>query len=89
MRLCDGAVVVVDVVEGVQPQTKVVLQQAWQEGIKPVLVLNKIDRLIVELKLDPLSAYVHLSHVLEQVNAIIGELFAAGVMLQGRYSVLS
>ena len=82
VRLCDGAIVVVDVVEGVQPQTKVVLQQAWQEGIKPVLVLNKLDRLIVELKLDPLSAYVHLAQVLEQVNAIIGELFAAGVMLQ-------
>ena len=54
VRLCDGAIVVVDVVEGVQPQTKVVLQQAWREGIRPVLVLNKLDRLIVELKLNPL-----------------------------------
>ena len=54
VRLCDGAIVVVDVVEGVQPQTKVVLHQAWREGIKPVLVLNKIDRLITELKLQPL-----------------------------------
>jgi ribosome assembly protein 1 len=81
VRLCDGAVVVVDVVEGVQPQTKAVLQQAWQEGIKPVLVLNKLDRLIGELKMDPLTAYVHLAQVVEQVNAVLGELFAAGVML--------
>ena len=58
VRLCDGAVVVVDVVEGVQPQTKVVIQQAWREGIRPVLVLNKIDRLIVELKLNPLVSMI-------------------------------
>ena len=45
-RLCDGAILVLDVVEGVQPQTKVVLRQAWDEGIKPVLVLNKVERLI-------------------------------------------
>ena len=60
VRLCDGSIVVVDVVEGVQPQTKVVLQQAWREGIKPVLVLNKLDRLITELKLQPLVRIVTL-----------------------------
>lgn len=63
VRLCDGAIVVVDVVEGVCPQTKVALQQAWMENIKPVLVLNKIDRLILELKLEPLDAYVKLMQV--------------------------
>lgn len=41
----------VDVVEGVCAQTKVVLKQAWLEHIRPVLVLNKIDRLIIEMKL--------------------------------------
>jgi len=63
VRLCDGAIVVVDVVEGVCPQTRVALQQAWIENIKPVLVLNKIDRLILELKLEPLDAYVKLMQV--------------------------
>jgi len=80
VRLCDGAIVVVDVVEGVQPQTKVVLKQAWDEGIKPILVLNKIDRLIVELKYDTLAAYHAISQVLEQVNAVMGELYTASVM---------
>ncbi len=60
-----------------------VLSQAWQEGIKPILVLNKIDRLIVEMKMDPLDAYLHLRSVLEQVNAIIAELFTAEVMEAG------
>lgn len=63
VRLCDGAIVVVDVVEGVCPQTKVALHQAWFENIKPILVLNKIDRFILELKLSPLDAYVKLTQV--------------------------
>ena len=79
VRLCDGAILVVDVVEGVQPQTKVVLRQAWDEGIKPVLVLNKIDRLIGETKHDPLAAYHHMVQVLEQVNALVAEMFTQEV----------
>ena len=80
VRLCDGSIVLVDVVEGVQPQTEVVLKQAWLEGIKPILVLNKMDRLITEMKLTPVDAHVRLVQVLEAVNAIIGEFFAADVM---------
>ncbi|XP_039291871.1 elongation factor-like GTPase 1 isoform X2 [Nilaparvata lugens] len=80
VRLCDGAVVLVDVVEGVCPQTQGALRQVWSESIKPVLVLNKVDRLIMEMKLSPLDAYIHLTQVLEQVNAIVGELFKTEVM---------
>ncbi|XP_077988979.1 elongation factor-like GTPase 1 [Glandiceps talaboti] len=80
VRLCDGALVVVDVVEGVSPQTHVVLRQAWLENIKPVLVLNKIDRLITELKESPMEAHLHLQQILEQVNAVTGTLFASDVM---------
>jgi len=57
-----------------------VLQQAWDQGIKPILVLNKMDRLITEMKLDTRAAYQHLSQVLEQVNAVMGELFATQVL---------
>ncbi|MEQ2270257.1 Elongation factor-like GTPase 1, partial [Xenotaenia resolanae] len=80
VRLCDGAIVVVDAVEGVCPQTQVVLRQAWLENIKPVLVINKIDRLIVELKLTSLEAYTHLQKILEQINAVTGTLFASKVL---------
>merc|ERR1719481_2118831 len=80
VRLCDGAVLVVDVVEGAQPQTKVVLKQAWDEGIKPVLVLNKIDRLVIDMKLDTETAYMRLREVLEQVNALVGEMFTEDVL---------
>ena len=46
------------------------------DRVKPVLVLNKCDRLITELKLSPGEAYHHLSRVIEQVNAIMGSFFA-------------
>lgn len=69
----------VDVVEGVCPQTRLALKQAYLENIQPVLVLNKIDRLILEMQMTPLDAYVHLNQVMEQVNSVMGELFATGV----------
>lgn len=80
VRLCDGAVIVVDVVEGVCAQTKVALHLAWAENLKPLLVLNKMDRLILEKKMTTLDAYIHLQQILEQVNAVVGELFAADVL---------
>lgn len=74
-RLCDGAVVLVDAVEGVCSQTVTVLRQSWIEKLKPLLVINKIDRLVTELKMTPQEAYVHLSKLLEQVNAVLGSFF--------------
>ncbi|PHH87971.1 hypothetical protein CDD83_8158 [Cordyceps sp. RAO-2017] len=74
-RLCDGAVVLVDAVEGVCSQTVTVLRQAWTEELKPLLVINKMDRLVTELKMSPPEAYVHLSKLLEQVNAVLGSFF--------------
>jgi ribosome assembly protein 1 len=74
-RLCDGAVVLVDAVEGVCSQTVTVLRQTWVEHMKPILVINKMDRLITELKMTPGEAYTHLSKLLEQVNAVLGSFF--------------
>lgn len=75
-RLCDGAVVLVDAVEGVCSQTVTVLRQTWIEHIRPILVINKLDRLITELRLSPGEAYTHMSKLLEQVNAVMGSFFA-------------
>ncbi|KAI9760879.1 MAG: exosome 3'-_5 exonuclease subunit ski4 (Csl4) [Chaenotheca gracillima] len=74
-RLCDGAVVLVDAVEGVCSQTVTVLRHTWTEHLQPLLVINKIDRLVTELKMSPGEAYTHLSKLLEQVNAIVGSFF--------------
>ncbi|KAF7299201.1 hypothetical protein MIND_00868800 [Mycena indigotica] len=74
-RLCDGALVLVDVVEGVCTQTIAVLRQAWLDRLRPILVINKFDRLITELKLAPVEAYHHLARLIEQVNAVMGKFF--------------
>lgn len=80
-RLCDGAIVLVDAVEGVCSQTVTVLRQTYVEKLKPLLVINKMDRLITELKLTPAEAYTHLSKLLEQVNAVMGS-FALGERME-------
>lgn len=72
LRLCDGALVVVDVVEGVCVQTVAVLRAALEYEIRPVLVINKMDRLVTELKLTPMQALSRVTQVLEQVNVIMG-----------------
>jgi ribosome assembly protein 1 len=79
-RVSDGGLVLVDVVEGVCTQTRTVLRQAWQDKVQPVLVINKLDRLITELMLTPMEAYEHLQRVLEQVNAIMGQFYASDVV---------
>ncbi|KAI8066612.1 P-loop containing nucleoside triphosphate hydrolase protein [Gongronella butleri] len=79
-RLCDGGLVLVDVVEGICSQTIVVLRQAWIDKVKPILVLNKIDRLIVELQMTPLEAYLHLNKILEQANAVMATFFTGDWM---------
>lgn len=71
MRLVDGVVLVVDVVEGVQVHTEHIIKHAVLEDLPMVLVINKMDRLILELKLPPQDAYFKLKHVVEEVNTII------------------
>ncbi|KAF8046453.1 hypothetical protein N665_3676s0001 [Sinapis alba] len=70
-RLSDGALVLVDAVEGVHIQTHAVLRQAWIEKLTPCLVLNKIDRLICELRLSPMEAYTRLIRIVHEVNGIV------------------
>lgn len=71
LRVTDGALVVVDCVEGVCVQTETVLRQALTERIKPVLFVNKIDRFLLELQLDKEEAYQSFRKAIESVNVII------------------
>ena len=71
MRAVDGVVLVVDAVEGVMPQTETVLRQALKERAKPVMFINKVDRLINELKLSPQQMMERLAKIIAGVNKII------------------
>ncbi|CAO3634329.1 unnamed protein product [Mucor fragilis] len=70
-RLADGVVIVVDVVEGVMVNTEQVIKHCVREGLAMTLVINKVDRLILELKLPPADAYYKLRHTIEEVNTVI------------------
>ena len=71
LRVTDGALVVVDCIEGVCVQTETVLRQALAERIKPVVVVNKIDRALLELQVGREELYQSLRRTVENVNAII------------------
>ncbi len=71
MRAVDGAVVVVDAVEGVMPQTETVFRQALKEKVKPVLFINKVDRLINELKVDMDQMQQRFSKIIKGCNDLI------------------
>lgn len=74
MRAVDGAVVVVCAVDGIKPQTETVLRQALKENVKPVLFINKVDRLINELKLDSDELQKRFIKIFMDVNKLIDSL---------------
>ncbi|OQN96472.1 Elongation factor 2 [Cryoendolithus antarcticus] len=75
LRVTDGALVVVDTIEGVCVQTETVLRQALGERIKPVLVINKVDRALLELQLSKEDLYQNFSRAIESVNVVIATYF--------------
>lgn len=74
MRAVDGAVVVVCAVEGIKPQTETVLRQALKENVKPVLFINKVDRLINELKYDEKQLKEKFIKIFMDVNKLIRDI---------------
>src|SRR5918912_1114791 len=71
LRAIDGVVVVSDSVEGIMTQTETVTRQALEERVRPVLYINKIDRLVKELKLDPAAMQKWLSNIIGHFNQLI------------------
>ncbi|KAJ3388041.1 Elongation factor 2 [Lobulomyces angularis] len=71
LRVTDGALVVVDTIEGVCVQTETVLRQALTERIKPVVVVNKVDRALLELQLTKEDLYNNFQRCIENVNVCI------------------
>ena len=71
MRAVDGCVIVCCAVEGVMPQTETVVRQALKEKVKPTLFINKVDRLINELKVTPEEMQERFAKIIKQVNTLI------------------
>lgn len=71
LRVTDGAVVLIDTVDGVKAQTKTVLVQALQERIRPILCINKIDKLFLSLKMDQDAIYDQFVKNVADVNGVI------------------
>eukprot|EP00931_Biecheleriopsis_adriatica_P097240 TRINITY_DN70_c0_g1_i10.p1 TRINITY_DN70_c0_g1~~TRINITY_DN70_c0_g1_i10.p1 ORF type:complete len:840 (-),score=240.92 TRINITY_DN70_c0_g1_i10:263-2782(-) len=71
LRITDGAMVVVDCIEGCAVQTETVLRQALAERVKPCLFVNKVDRCILELQMEAEDMYSRFRSAIENVNVII------------------
>ena len=71
LRVTDGALVVVDCVEGVCVQTETVLRQSLTERVKPVLIINKVDRALLELQVEKEDLYQSFCRTIESVNVIV------------------
>jgi elongation factor 2 len=71
LRVMDGGIVVVDSVEGVMTQTETVLKQAMEEKVQPLLYINKVDRLIKELRLSPQEVLERLLKIIRDFNTLL------------------
>jgi elongation factor 2 len=74
MRAIDGTIVLVCASEGIMPQTETVIKQALKERVKPVLFINKVDRLIKELKLTPEAMQARLVKIITDFNILLSQI---------------
>src|SRR3989338_1130158 len=77
MRAIDGTIVLICAVEGIMPQTETVIKQALKERVKPVLFINKVDRLINELKFTPEQIQERFTKLIIQFNKLIEQIAEA------------
>jgi len=85
MRAADGCIVLVCAVEGMMPQTETVLRQALKEKVKPILMINKVDRLIKELKLTPQAMQERFVKIITGVNRYIDSIVSPD--MKGKWDV--
>ncbi|MFH0876561.1 MAG: elongation factor EF-2 [archaeon] len=85
MRAADGTIVLCCAVEGMMPQTETVLRQALKERVKPILFINKVDRMIKELQLTPEQMQERFVKIITGVNKFISQI--APEELQGKWNV--
>jgi len=85
MRAVDGAIVLVCAVEGAMPQTETVIRQAMREKVKPVLFINKVDRLINELKVTPEEMQQRFIKIIQKYNQLLNNIVPED--LKGKWDV--
>lgn len=71
LRLCDNVLLVVDVIEGMTLNLEKLIKFSLKQDKRMILVVNKIDRLILELKLPPADAYFKIKHTIDEVNIVV------------------
>ncbi|MGD1060477.1 MAG: elongation factor EF-2 [Methanomassiliicoccales archaeon] len=87
MRALDGVVILVCAVEGIMPQTETVIRQALKERVRPVLFINKVDRLINELKVTPEQMMQRFTQIITEVNRRISTQIPAPLNKEWQVSV--
>ncbi len=88
LRLTDGALIVVDVIEGIMVQTETVTRQAMEELVRPVLMVNKVDRLCREKHLDAPRVAASIDRVVREFNAMLGKYLDDSLLRQWEVSFL-
>jgi len=71
MRAVDGCIILVCAVEGAMPQTETVIRQALREKVKPILFINKVDRLINELRVTPEEMQERFVKIITKFNELL------------------
>jgi ribosome assembly protein 1 len=80
LLLCDSAILVVDAVEGLCARTHSLLREAYLHQLVPVLVINKVDRLCMDLGLDVSEAYVRIRELIESMNAVCASMLNSAAL---------
>ena len=74
MRAIDGTIVLACAIEGIMPQTETVMKQALRERVKPILFINKVDRMITELKLTPEKMQERFKKIIDHFNLLLEQI---------------